>query len=160
MTDELERLHALHRAGALTATEFERAKTRLLNDPPPAGDDARMRRLELEAELARVDREFELVRSQCLMATRHGQSCEPERSHPVLEGLLLFLLIPALMAVGTFAMFPVSRYAACAIPALGIMLILLIRPVFSDQRRKWERLEAARSQWQEARGAILERLGR
>ena len=109
MTDELERLHSLHRAGALTAAEFERAKVRLLDDPPPARDDARMRRLELEAELARVDRDFELVRSQCLMTTRHGQSFEPERSHPVLEGLVLFLLIPAFIAAGTFAMFPVSR---------------------------------------------------
>ena len=158
MTDEIERLHSLHRAGALTAAEFERAKARLLNDPPPAGDDARMRRLELEAELARVDRDFELVRSQCLMTTRHGQSCEPARSHPVLEGLVLCLLIPAFIAVATFITFPVSRFAACIIPAAGIMLILLVRSGFSDQRRKWERLEAARSQWQEARGGILERI--
>jgi phage shock protein PspC (stress-responsive transcriptional regulator) len=38
VSDEIRRLHELHQAGALTDEEFARAKERILNGAPPAGD--------------------------------------------------------------------------------------------------------------------------
>lgn len=38
LSDEIERLHALHRSGALSDEEFAAAKARLLHPPPRPGD--------------------------------------------------------------------------------------------------------------------------
>jgi phage shock protein PspC (stress-responsive transcriptional regulator) len=38
VSEEIKRLHELHQAGALSDEEFARAKERLLNGAPPAGD--------------------------------------------------------------------------------------------------------------------------
>lgn len=44
IADQLERLQALHRSGALNDAEFESAKARVLQGNPPAPDFAKLRR--------------------------------------------------------------------------------------------------------------------
>lgn len=166
LIDELERLNALHRSGGLSTEEFQKAKAKLLGSETPlplplpapvTGANSPGRRMELEAELARVDREFEMIRQECLVRGHRGGSYEPTEGGGAVTGLFFLLWLGAAIFItfqfaeheGAFALFP-----------LGIAVAGTIAMVTSasTSRRKLTRLTAARARWQEARAEILARI--
>ena len=90
LIDELQQLSILHANGSLTEAEFIAAKQQLLQTPQQV-DSTASKRLALEAELARIDREFTLEREECMMSGRYGHRSEPSRAMRVI--LPLFGLV-------------------------------------------------------------------
>ena len=93
--DDLQRLSDLRASGDLTDAEFSAAKQRLLASEQPTVKtrDAASERLLLEAELARIDREFEQERRQCLSTGQHGERFEPSVMPRVILPLIAMLIL-------------------------------------------------------------------
>jgi hypothetical protein len=75
LADELTKLAELHRSGALTDSEFAKAKEALLASPqivPAAAPGLDAGEQKRANELARLDREWEMAREQFLIANRYG----------------------------------------------------------------------------------------
>ena len=89
LSDELLKLEQLRQQGVLDNTEFAQAKAALLAAPNTAMDNSAA--LVKEAELARIDREWEMEKSQYMIATRgrysYGQPRVPSRAAAVVTGV-------------------------------------------------------------------------
>lgn len=129
IADELTKLEALRRSGALSDTEFGRAKEAVLSGgAAPRGDavDA----LRDEAELARIDREWQIERENYLVTGRNGWG----RHVPTTwEGLLTavvggaFGLFWTVMAVGITSGAPDEGPFAVAkvfFPLFGVVFVV------------------------------------
>lgn len=83
LSDEIERLQRLRQSGALTDEEFARAKAAVLDasldarpEPSPASEE-HLRQIELQNELARLDREWDMEREQYMSTTKYGEKYVP-----------------------------------------------------------------------------------
>lgn len=87
IADELQKLDELRRDGTLTDDEFAKAKTRLLESPPPVVNvglaassplvEEQLTEVRLQNELARVDREWEIERRKYEIVGRRGRVFVP-----------------------------------------------------------------------------------
>jgi hypothetical protein len=83
LADEIKKLEELHRSGALTDEEFVKAKAAILD--APAGDTttgnfaAQLGEIRHQAELARIDREWEIEKEQYKIASGYGARYLPTK---------------------------------------------------------------------------------
>jgi hypothetical protein len=84
LADELAKLEALRRSGALTEAEFAKAKAAILHTPSATPAETtlgqHMADIKQEHELARIDREWEIERQQYLIVDRFGRRQIPTAS--------------------------------------------------------------------------------
>ena len=83
LPEEIEKLQRLRQSGALTDEEFAQAKAAVLNasmdarpEPSPASEE-HLRTIELQNELARLDREWDMEREQYMSTTKYGKRYVP-----------------------------------------------------------------------------------
>jgi hypothetical protein len=85
IADELAKLEELRRQGALSESEFARAKAAVLGGAPasPAQESLgrhmseQLAEVKYQNELARIDREWQMERAQYLIVGRYGQTQVP-----------------------------------------------------------------------------------
>jgi hypothetical protein len=89
-------LHDLRARGALTDEEFAAAKAAVIARGTDEGGPtvepalyARLAELEWQAEVARLDREWDLERERYLVSGRHGHRSVPSRGMSVLGGVVM-----------------------------------------------------------------------
>ena len=80
LADELQKLEQLRQNGTLSTAEFAQAKAALLNSTASIPDSGKLERLTTEAELARIDREWELERQGFMVFGRYGVQRFPNKS--------------------------------------------------------------------------------
>jgi len=138
LVDELLRLEQLHQRGTLSREEFERAKLKLLESEQPDATDRVTRSLEeanYQAELARIDREWEMERRQYMMTGRYGRSYVPTEGSSLLGlivggGFAVVWTIGACIMFGAFSSGPVGGspfgFFAAIFPIFGVLFIILM----------------------------------
>ncbi len=158
LIDDLQQLSSLHANGSLSDAEFIAAKQQLLQSSPQA-DAKASERLTLEAELARIDREFTLEREQCLVASRYGHRHEPSRAMRFI--IPLFAIAWLLVGGFIFSMFSQVGGSMALLPA-GIMIVGLVGMGFGffNNESKLSRLEAAKEEHASKRARVMQKLGR
>lgn len=83
LADDLAKLEELRRTGALTDTEFARAKAKLLDAGAPAGDAVadklgeQLAEVRYQNELERLDREWQIEREKYMVADKYGRRHVP-----------------------------------------------------------------------------------
>jgi hypothetical protein len=83
LADELTKLEELRRSGALTESEFAKAKSLILNCTASSDDavtekiDEQLAEVRYQNELARLDREWEFERERYKITSRYGQRYIP-----------------------------------------------------------------------------------
>ncbi len=80
LADELQKLEQLRQAGTLSTTEFTQAKAALLNTASSIPDSGKLEQLTKEAELARIDREWELEKQGFNVLSRYGIQQRPTKA--------------------------------------------------------------------------------
>jgi hypothetical protein len=80
LADELQKLEQLRQAGTLSTAEFVQAKVALLNTATSITDSGKLEQLTREAELARVDREWESERQGFNVLSRYGIQQRPSKT--------------------------------------------------------------------------------
>ena len=158
LIDELQQLSILHANGSLTEAEFIAAKQQLLQTPQQV-DSTASKRLALEAELARIDREFTLEREECMMSGRYGHRSEPSRAMRVI--LPLFGLV--WLGMGSFITTMFSKVGgAMALFPMGILIVGAVGMGFAffSNESKLSRLEAAKQAHALERDRVMQQLGR
>ena len=81
LADELQKLEQLRQAGTLSTAEFAQAKATLLNTTISITDSGKLVQLTKEAELARIDREWELEKQSFNVLSRYGIQQRPTERH-------------------------------------------------------------------------------
>lgn len=109
-------LEELRRTGSLTPREFEQAKAKLLSDSqnapnrllqPSAVSEQRLRRLEIENQLLRVEQNWYNERDRLMLRNKHGQEYVPTIVQAIVTGSTL-AFFGILWAVLRPALFPFS----------------------------------------------------
>ncbi len=109
LADDLTKLEELRRTGALTETEFAKAKAKLLaGDAPPAGDAVveklgeQLAETRYQNELARLDREWQIEREKYMVADRYGRRHVPTTGASLAGGIFIgvFGVFWTIMAFG------------------------------------------------------------
>ena len=80
LADELQKLEQLRQAGTLSTAEFAQAKATLLNTVVSITDSGKLVQLTKEAELARIDREWELEKQSFNVLSRYGIQQRPTKA--------------------------------------------------------------------------------
>jgi hypothetical protein len=93
LADELRKLDELQQTGLLTKEEFAAAKARLLAGPTTSVEftsllQDQLAELKHQAELARIDREWDIERRQYQITSRSGSSYIPSASSSLFNGLV------------------------------------------------------------------------
>jgi Short C-terminal domain len=88
LTDELQKLEQLRQAGTLSTAEFAQAKAVLLNTASSITDSGKLEQLTREAELARIDREWELEKQGFNVLSRYGIQQRPSKAGGIGGALL------------------------------------------------------------------------
>jgi hypothetical protein len=139
IVDELSRLRQLRESGALTDLEFEHAKAIALQEAARlpeiskapvaqvqvAKEDTRLRILELENELLRLDQLWSSERENYLYRGKHG-TFEPTKEYAAAVGCALGVLGLILMLTGTTDQSGAMALFGFAIMAFGIVAWVLI----------------------------------
>lgn len=144
LLDDLQQLAKLHSSGDLTTDEYTTAKQRLLNaqampnENQEPKDSAVSNRLLLEAELARVDREFHMARERLSSTTHRGGTAEPSHGSTIagilFAAFVIFFIVTISSnvpgGVGGFLIFPI------------IILFAVVFGIFSNESRLTQLTEA------------------
>jgi len=130
LTDELQKLQKLHDEGALTADEFARAKSAILPPGPGEGgavelrpadvgiSDQHLPTIQLQNEVAQLDREWELERKNYLGTGKGGEYIPTEGAGIV--GALVVGVFGTAWTIGA-----ASMGAPAIFPLFGIVFVLL-----------------------------------
>jgi hypothetical protein len=165
--DELRNLEQLHQRGELSRQEFERAKRELLESPPP--DTADCGTLTLEealaqdetqnlAELARIDREWELERRRYEITTHSGRTYMPTMWGSWAQ-MVVCLAFGAWWTIIGFTYPSGPSFSAALFPWLGIAIIVFSAGLGLYLLTKAEQYQTAEAAYQKRRTAAIERDG-
>lgn len=121
IADEFARLQELHQDGALTEGEWTAAEAKVLAAAgtapalPDAGLQREVRRLQVQDEIAQLDREWERERQTLMMRGRYGSSFVPTQGGSLsvaiiacAAGLLLLIFGASVPHTGSFTLFGVA----------------------------------------------------
>lgn len=160
--DDLQRLSDLRSSGALTEAEFSAAKQRILATPEADHSSSSgtkvAEKLLLDAELARLDREFERVRQSLMVRSanyHHSYLVEPSRASTVVGIISIVLLIAVCAFISSMTNGGLGGFVI--VPILAITTIILY--VVANERRLTA-LTEAREKHQIIRSRILNALAR
>ncbi len=132
LPDEFLKLEQLRQQGILDNTEFAQAKSALLATPYTSASADNSTILVREAELARIDREWEMKKSQFMITSRgrYGQSHIPSRGVAIFSGLFGGIF----GAFWTFMAFSITNFGSSmfstAFPSNGFNPVSIIGIVF------------------------------
>lgn len=126
LSDEINKLQELHAAGTLTDEEFARAKATVLGtDDGPSGPvdldrtPDQLRQIQLQNEIAQLDREWALEREQYMVTGQYGSRHLPSEGGSIVAGVL----------IGGFGLcwtvFAASLGAPAFFPFFGVVFILV-----------------------------------
>lgn len=163
LSEELAKLQSLHWNGALTDEEFTRAKDRLLAKDGAAGSPGVSLRLELEAELERIDREWNMERENYLVSGKHGTRHVPSKTGSIVGGIFvtMFSLFWITMAVGITGVMPNEgpfSIAKVAFPLFGLCFLGFAIAAVMKGYSKADQMEAGEKAWQQRRAEVEARL--
>lgn len=163
LSEELAKLQSLHWNGALTDEEFTRAKDRLLAKDGAAASPAVSLRLELEAELERIDREWNMERENYLVSGKHGTRHVPSKTGSIVGGIFvtMFSLFWITMAVGITGVMPNEgpfSVAKVAFPLFGLCFLGFAIAAVMKGYSKADQMEVGEKAWQQRRAEVEARL--
>ena len=147
LTDQLHQITDLHASGVLSDDEFCAAKARLLASHPPTSEDSELhsrhlKRIEAEAALARLDREWVIDRDLYVMAARNNWW------NYLGPWLVLVLIFIGLLLVRSHYLSPVTVVSAY-IGLLGIGLFT------STRRGNSKRFQEAGARYLQRRAELI-----
>lgn len=111
LVDELLKLEQLRQRGTLSAAEFERAKLKLLEAEQSLDASDRiahgLEEANYQAELARIDREWEMERRTFMLFGRRGETYLPSKWGSLLlivavVGIGIYWTVSTVSIIGTF----------------------------------------------------------
>lgn len=163
LSEELAKLQSLHWNGALTDEEFTRAKDRLLAKDGAAGSPAVSQRQELEVELERIDREWNMERENYLVSGKHGTRHVPSKTGSIVGGIFvtMFSLFWIAMAIGITGVMPNEgpfSIAKVAFPMFGVCFLGFAIAAMMKGYSKAGQMELAEQAWQQRRAEVEGRL--
>ncbi len=158
LTDELERLQALHDNGTLTNTEFDDAKAKVLADAaPPAAPDPDvqrdLKRLQLQSDLLRLDQDWSTERSKYMTQAKSGPAYVPTIASSIVPALLFTVL-----AIVFFAGASSVRQQPNSMPYMGILCLIMGLVYGIGGILKTNAYNAAYGQYQQKRTALNDQL--
>ena len=89
ISEELQRLDELRRNGALSQSEFELAKQKVLQSPDNIEATEHLGEIRAQNEVAQLDREWDLQRKNYLMTGKYGNQSMPTKTGSVFGGVLV-----------------------------------------------------------------------
>lgn len=138
LADELTKLEELRRNGALSESEFSRAKAALLNNPPAASGQQlgehladQLAEVKCQNELARIEREWEVERQQYLIRGQYGNTMVPTRGMGIAMAAIGggFGLLWTIVAVSMMGMMPDGMgnfgFFQWLFPLFGVFFIVI-----------------------------------
>ena len=167
LADDLAKLEELRRGGALSESEFSRAKAALLADAaggakPSATEEhlaGHLAEIHYQNELARIDREWEIERQQYLIPDRWGRRIVPTPGMGIGIALVggVFGVIWTVMAVAITGSAPdVGPFsvAKVAFPLFGVVFIVAAIGFGLYAHARASKYQAAFAAYQERRAAV------
>ena len=138
IADDLHKLEQLRQSGSLTDTEFQRAKTILLENPPAINAnpmspfvEEQLAQVRFQNELERIDREWEIERDQFRMTGRRGRTYIPTIGTGI--GMAIgggffgvFWTVIAVMMASVFPDQPPFNIMKFAFPVIGVIFTVLV----------------------------------
>ncbi len=101
ISEEFERLEALHEAGTLTEAEFTDAKTKVLaGTASETGTQSDIRRLQLQAEILRLDQDWAEERRDYLLGGKSNSGAVPTVNSSIGSAIFLCLFALIMIIVG------------------------------------------------------------
>ncbi|MGC4043901.1 MAG: SHOCT domain-containing protein [Armatimonas sp.] len=150
LTNELERLGALHSQGLLTEAEFSQAKVRLLTE---SVSDRELRQLRWQAELERMDREWIQLEDKYKITRRYGQRVlPPSKRWSLLTTISGIVGICAVVIGGILATTGDVYFVAFGV----IMIAILIAAGIAESSFR-DSYEKAKTQYEKQRTEHLQR---
>jgi hypothetical protein len=179
IADELAKLEELRRGGALSESEFARAKAALLNAtaPPPGeqlGDhlSAQLEEVRFQNELAQIDREWEIEREQYMITDRYGRRHVPTTAGSAIVGMVVvgfgvvWTVVAFIMAQSGSRFLenhpgagPAESIIPWVFPCFGVLFIIggIAMSIYSHSKAK--RYQQAFQAYQRRRAELLSRRG-
>lgn len=165
LSDEIKKLQELNASGALNDDEFAQAKAAVLAraSNQPAGNaapvESHLRAIELQNDVARLDREWQMERENYMVTGKYGARYVPSVANSVLVGILCigfgivwliatsssFNAPGSLNAPGVFGYFP---FFGVIMIGIGVVFGLI-------SYSKATRYEEALRRYQESRARLL-----
>jgi hypothetical protein len=124
IADEIQKLQELHASGALTDVEFSQAKARVLNGQSSAFtsstvpmNDEKLRHIQLQHEIAALDREWQIEREKYFVTGRYGSRFIPTEVSSLVGALV----------IGGFGIFwTISAASAGAPPFFSVFGVVFV----------------------------------
>ena len=94
ISEEIEKLQALHESGVLTDEEFARAKSTVISSTPEtnyggaAARDSNLEKIKLQNDVAQLDREWQLMREKYVVTGKYGSRSLPNAVGSILGAVL------------------------------------------------------------------------
>ncbi len=121
LVEELQKLEQLYRNGSLSAAEFAQAKSQLLSNPASIPDQA-VAVLNKEAQLSRLDREWQFEQQNYMVRGRYGSQHKPS----VVGGLISAFVIGGFGTLWTITTYSITSN----MPKFGAFEIAQFMPLF------------------------------
>jgi hypothetical protein len=156
LADEIGKLQELRESGALTDEEFARAKAAVLasgslqaNQPDDAPLQRHLQHIEIQNEIERLDREWELEREKYMATGRYGSRHVPSEGGSIVAALI----------IGGFGLFwtigAASMGAPAIFPIFGIVFVVLGVGASLSGFTKAGEYQHAYREYQERRARLL-----
>lgn len=150
LTDELERLSALHQQGLLNDEDFRKAKERLLSEP----DSPRsLELLNWQIELAQIDREWVQEQETYKITRRYGQRTLPQSNSAT-------GIFGAVIVIG-FLLFGIAGVSQNGAPGyfmfFGVIMLVVILVSIATESSKRSDYDSAKARYEKQRTEHLQR---
>ena len=153
ITDELERLRALHDDGTLTDAEFAGAKTKALTGDDGMGGAALkdIQALRLQTELLRVDQDWTKEREKHMLYREEGGHGEPNSGAGSVAAVLFGVIGLITLAIGG------KDFSEITVP-LGLLLLAAGIGIGIYSHSTAKAYEEALERYQQQRGLVMGQL--
>jgi len=154
LSDEIEKLQQLHASGALNDAEFAQAKAAVLAQASSSAPvETQLRGLEIEAELARLDREWEMERENYMVNGKYGSRHVPTAAGGILIGVSFagFGLIWTIATASTASSFG----GFGSFPLFGVLFTVIGVVLSMSTYSKANQYDAAFRRYEERRAQLI-----
>lgn len=157
ISDELQKLDALRRSGALTYDEFETAKRRVLEGSSNGVEAQHLEEIKAQNELSQVDREWELERENYMVEGKYGRRHIPSKASSAIGGLFIVgfgifwtIMAASITSIGGFGVFSFF-------PLFGVLFVVFGAAMSIRAFTKAGEYEEAQQRYRQRRQAVQDK---
>jgi hypothetical protein len=161
IADELRKLQDLYNSGGLTDAEFAAAKAAVLagksggGSPTDPAVQEQLDELQLQNDLAQLDREWEQEKEQYMVTGKYGHRYVPNKATSVLGGVIVVIGGIAWTIFATSMSSGAGDGVFALFPLFGVLFIVVGIGISVYSYSKASRYEQAYRAYQERRDELL-----